>query len=118
MRRGRLLLPHGRGSRPSADVSAALGRDFGAWAGRSGFEASYAPERLVSGTGAGDTTIAAFIAAALGGYPLESCLHLAAAAGASCVEGIDASPGSGPSPGLERKIRAGWKKQRLLAEDL
>ena len=101
-----------------ADVSAALGRDFGTWAGRSGFEASYAPERLVSGTGAGDTTIAAFIAAALGGNPLESCLHLAAAAGASCVEGIDALSGLRPLDGLERKIRAGWEKQRLLAEDL
>ena len=95
----------------------ALGRDLSGWAVRSGFERSYTPERVVSGTGAGDTTIAAFIAAVMSGFGFGDCLHLAAAAGASCVEGVDALGGLKPLPELKRRIDAGWAKQRLLRED-
>lgn len=84
-----------------------------AWADRKIFEKSYRPSVLRSGTGAGDVSIAAFLAAVLEGCPPEECLHLAAAAGASCVEGYDALSALRPLPELRQKIAAGWEKQEF-----
>ena len=86
------------------------GIDFSAFAGREGFERSYVPEAVVSGTGAGDTTIAAFLTAMIQGYPFEKCLQLAAATGACCVAATDALSGLKPFAELEQKISAGWEK--------
>jgi sugar/nucleoside kinase (ribokinase family) len=94
---------------PTGDLSARKARLLD-WASRSGFEKSYVPEKVVSGTGAGDTTIAAFLASMLEGYPFEWCLQLAVATGASCVEAWDALGGLKPFAELEAKIEAGWKK--------
>jgi len=80
------------------------------WIDRNGFEKSYVPEQVLSATGAGDTTIAAFLAAMLEGYPFERCLELATATGASCVESYDALGGLRSFADLEKKIDAGWKK--------
>jgi len=68
------------------------------------------PEKVLSGTGAGDTSIAAFLTAVLEGYSLEDTMHLAAATGASCVEAYDALSGLKSFEELKRKIEAGWKK--------
>ena len=83
----------------------------GKWADKRIFEASYVPDKLLSGTGAGDTTIAAFLYAVLKGYPAEWCVKLAAATGASCVESYDALGGLRSFEELTAKINAGWKKQ-------
>lgn len=80
------------------------------WADREGFERSYQPKRIVSGTGAGDTCIAAFLTAMLKAYSIEESIHLSAAAGASCVEEYDALSGLMPLEELEKKIKAGWEK--------
>ncbi len=82
------------------------------WAEKEGFEKSYVPEKILSGTGAGDTSIAAFLTAALEGYSLEDTMHFAAATGASCVEAYDALSGLKSFEELERKIIAGWKKRK------
>ena len=87
-----------------------LFEETGQWENREGFEKSYKPERVLSGTGAGDTTIAAFLLAALKGRSLEQSLKVAAAAGASCVEALDALRGLKSFEELERKIRNGWEK--------
>ncbi len=63
------------------------------WKEKEGFERSYIPERVLSGTGAGDTGIAAFLCVMLEGKALESCMYLAAAKGASCVAAYDALSG-------------------------
>ena len=63
------------------------------WGGKEGFEESYEPEALLSGTGAGDTCIAAFLTAVLKGESLEMALKLAAAEGACCVAAYDALGG-------------------------
>ncbi|MCI5828749.1 MAG: carbohydrate kinase family protein, partial [Lachnospiraceae bacterium] len=80
------------------------------WAGKEGFEKSYVPDRILSGTGAGDTSIAAFLAAMLEGCPIEEAMHLAAAEGASCVAAFDALGGIKKLDELREKIAAGWKK--------
>ena len=85
--------------------------DTSAWSYREGFEPSYIPEQVVSGTGAGDTSIAAFLTAMLNGKSLADCLHLAAAEGASCVAAIDALSGLKTLDELQQKISAGWPKR-------
>ena len=75
------------------------------------FERSFRPERVLSGTGAGDTSIAAFLKARMDGSPIEESLQLAAAEGASCVEAYDALSGLRPLEELREKIRAGWERQ-------
>ena len=90
------------------------GLHFLDWAGKSGFEKSYTPEQVLSGTGAGDTTIAAFLSALLQGYDLETCLHLASATGASCVAAYDALSGIKPFAEQLEHIQNGWEKQDLL----
>jgi sugar/nucleoside kinase (ribokinase family) len=80
------------------------------WLGKEGFEASYYQPNIVSATGAGDTCIAAFIAALLKGKSLDRCIKLAAAAGACCVAAHDALSGLLPLEELESRIDAGWSK--------
>ena len=94
-------------------LETALGISAEDWSDREGFEASYQPERVLSGTGAGDTTIAAFLTAMLEGFPFEMCIHLAAAEGASCVEAYDALGGIRPLKELASRIEKGWKKQNF-----
>lgn len=80
------------------------------WADMEGFERSYVPEKIVSGTGSGDTSIAAFLTAMLEGCSLEESLHLAAATGASCVAAYDALSGLKSFDVLREKMRQGWQK--------
>lgn len=96
------------------DVLSGIGKrtelDLEDWACRRGFEKSYIPDCIRSGTGAGDTTIAAFLTAMLDGYSFEDCIHLAVATGASCVEAYDALSGLKSFEKLKQKIDSGWKK--------
>lgn len=94
-------------------IEGKLALDPKQWAGKEGFERSYVPEKLVSGTGAGDTSIAAFLTAMLEGCSLEESLHLAAATGASCVASYDALSGLKSFDELRDKIRQGWQKNAL-----
>lgn len=91
-------------------IGARMDLDTESWADKEGFEASYIPDRVLSGTGAGDTSIAAFLAAVLKGESLEEAMHLATAAGASCVTAYDALSGLKTLEELKAKIKAGWKK--------
>lgn len=92
-----------------------LGFSLPRWAEREGFEQSFVPERVLSGTGAGDTTIAAFLTSLLREFPLEQCIQFAAGEGASCVEAYDALSGLRTLEEIQLKIAKGWKKQNLLA---
>lgn len=85
------------------------------WADQSGFEKSYVPERVLSGTGAGDTSMAAFLTAMLEGYSLQDAMHLAAATGACCVSAYDALSGLRSFEELQKKIAAGWEKMKLFS---
>ena len=95
------------------EIGGSLMLDLDQWPDREGFERSYVPERIVSGTGAGDTSIAAFLTAMLEGYSLEEALHLAAAAGASCVASYDALSGLKTLDELQKKIKQCWQKNKF-----
>lgn len=101
------------GAEKLKELESITGLSAGDWGERDGFEASYVPGKVLSGTGAGDTTIAAFLAAMLRGYSFDMCVHLAAAQGASCVEAYDALGGIRPLAELEEKIENGWEKQNF-----
>ncbi|QQZ61190.1 carbohydrate kinase family protein [Paenibacillus sonchi] len=83
------------------------------WTELEHFEESYIPDRLVSATGAGDTSIAAFLYAMLNGYSLKQSLQLAAAAGASCVTEFDPLSGLLAIEELQQKINSGWEKRKI-----
>ncbi len=87
-----------------------LGFSLPGWAHREGFEASFMPDRIVSATGAGDVTIAAFLTSLLAQHPLETCLQYAAAAGACCVEAYDSLSGLKSLADMQAKMDAGWQK--------
>lgn len=95
------------------EIGSRIELDCNGWADKEGFETSYVPREVISATGAGDTTIAAFLAAMLKGYSFEMCIHLAAAAGASCVEAYDAISGLKTLKELEQKIALGWEKREI-----
>lgn len=91
-------------------VCSTLGLSIEEWSGLEGFEASFIPEQVKSGTGAGDTSIAAFLTSVLRGYGLRKSVCMATAAGASCVEAYDALSGLTSFEALEERIARGWKK--------
>lgn len=92
------------------EISSRMELDVTAWADKEGFEKSYVPERILSGTGAGDTSIAAFLTAVLEGCAVEECMQLATATGACCVAAYDALSGLKSFDELREKIAAGWPK--------
>lgn len=84
------------------------------WSGISHFQNSFVPDRILSATGAGDTSIAAFIKAMLEGAGPVECAELAAATGASCVTAYDAVSGLLPFEKLREKIQNGWQQQKII----
>ena len=80
------------------------------WGNRQHFEDSYKPDRILSGTGAGDTSIAAFLCSILQGNSFERTLQYTVGTGASCLEAYDALGGLRSFTELEQKIQAGWEK--------
>ncbi len=80
------------------------------WADKRRFERSYRPERVLSGTGAGDTSAAAFLTSMVNGRPPEKCLQYAAATGACCVSAYDALSGLIGFDEMDKKIDEGWEK--------
>lgn len=96
-----------------APVCTQLGLFVDEWAGKEGFERSFVPERILSGTGAGDTSIAAFLVSALEGAGLKEAAQMATATGASCVAAYDALSGLKPLAELRQKIENGWTKNEF-----
>lgn len=91
-------------------ISEMTGIDASKWSGCDAFERSYVTEKVVSASGAGDTSIAGFLAGILHGESPEDCLHIAAAAGALSVTEYDAVSAILPLADIKAKIKAGWDK--------
>lgn len=92
------------------EISSVLVGGVNAWANLRIFEKSYKPDKVLSGTGAGDTSIAAFLHAVTSGHTYQECLQLATATGASCVAAYDALSGLKSFEELKKKIANGWEK--------
>ena len=92
------------------NLCSSLSLSMESWADKEGFEKSYKPEVILSGTGAGDTSIAAFLTSVLKEESLETALQMAAATGACCVASYDALGGLKPLNELKEKIKRGWEK--------
>lgn len=83
--------------------------DLDAWRDRELWAPCFVPDELVGTTGAGDATIAGFLAAMLRGANPERALVIAAAAGACNVEAADALSGVRPWDEMLARIDAGWQ---------
>ena len=68
-------------------------------------------------TGAGDATIAGFVAALLRGEPLERCLTVANAVGARSVEALDAVSGVGSYEEVTARLAGGWPRAAQDVDD-
>ena len=79
------------------------------WADQEGIQPCFKADQVLSGTGAGDTSIAAFLLAAAEGKSPEQCAALAAAEGACAVTAYDALGGLKPLDVLEARIASGWE---------
>ena len=90
-------------------VGERLELDASDWAGKRGVQRCFQADVVRSGTGAGDTSIAAFLTAVLQGKNPQECVALAAAEGACAVTSYDALGGIKPLDELEKRIRGGWK---------
>ena len=91
-----------------AHIGERLELDAGAWADKAALQPCFKADVVRSGTGAGDTSIAAYLTAVLAGKGPERCAALAAAEGACCVTAYDALSGLRPLDELEARIDAGW----------
>lgn len=91
-------------------ISSRLALDPALWADRESFEKSFRPEKVLSGTGAGDTSAAAFLTSILNGAGPEQCVRYALAAGACCVAAYDALSGLKSFGEIDRMIEAGWAR--------
>jgi sugar/nucleoside kinase (ribokinase family) len=106
MRTARSLDRLGRG-RPSG---------LAAWEGCEMWVPAFVPDELVGTTGAGDATIAGFIAALLHDLPPERALTIAAAVGACNVEAADALSGVRSWEETLARIDAGWVQAPLALD--
>ncbi|QHW31232.1 carbohydrate kinase family protein [Paenibacillus rhizovicinus] len=82
------------------------------WLGRELLAPSYAVE-VAGTTGAGDCTIAGFLAGLLKGLNPESALHGAAAVGACNVEQADATSGVPSWEAVQKRMAAGWSRREV-----
>ena len=92
-----------------SQVGHRLKLDVAQWRDREGIQPCFRADMVLSGTGAGDTSIAAYLAALLQGKSPESCAALAAAEGACAVTAYDALGGLKSLDELEERIASGWE---------
>ena len=97
------------GREEMARVGANLELDTDLWVRREGIQPCFRADQVLSGTGAGDTSIAAFLLAAAQGKVPEQCAALAAAEGACAVTTYDALSGLKSLDELEKRIASGWE---------
>ncbi len=92
-----------------AQVGSRLELNFDLWADKSGVQPCFVADRVLSGTGAGDASIAAYLLTLCEGFSPELCAALAAAEGACAVTEYDALSGLRPLHELLDRINSGWQ---------
>jgi sugar/nucleoside kinase (ribokinase family) len=71
---------------------------------------------VVGTTGAGDCTIAGFLAGLVRGLPADEVMTQAVAVGAFCCEAADATSGVRSLAEVQRRIQAGWPRLLRLGQ--
>lgn len=92
-----------------SQVGARLVLNTDDWSDKSGVQPCFKAERVLSGTGAGDVSIAAWLTALMSGETPEVCTRLAAAEGAASVTSYDALGGILSLEELNNRITLGWE---------
>lgn len=87
--------------------------DIDNWANRELIEEIYHVQKVVSTTGAGDASIAGFLAAFINGRSIEEAVRIACAVGAECVQAYDAFSGVKTWNETINLIQNGWEKERI-----
>ena len=90
-------------------IGSRLSLDLDRWADQSGIQPCFQADCVRSATGAGDTSIAAFLTGVLRGFAPADCAALAAAEGACSVTSYDALSGLKPIEALIDRIRSGGR---------
>ena len=83
------------------------------WENRELYSPPFSPTRVAGTTGAGDSTIAGFLASIFKGLSPVEALNVAVAVGACCVEAPDATSGIRTWDETVARIDAGWKKSAV-----
>lgn len=96
------------------EVMTQIDTDLKGWGNIEIFENSYVPDKIVSATGAGDTSIAAFLKCVMRGKSPEESIRYATATGACCVTTYDTISGLKTLEQLQEKIENGWAKQYIV----
>jgi len=91
-----------------SEIGANIPINLNDWTEKEGWTRAFRPVCIRSATGAGDVSIAAFIAATLEGMPVKDCVRFAAAEGASCLEGYDALSSLRTIPELAKMFLMGY----------
>jgi sugar/nucleoside kinase (ribokinase family) len=102
-----------RTSERVADFCDRLSLDPAAWCDREVVSPCFRARRVAGTTGAGDCTIAGFLAALLRGEGPVQAATSATAVGASSVEAPDATSGVPPWSELDARVRAGWAREPI-----
>lgn len=90
-------------------VGARISLNSDDWANQEGFQRSFKAPCVLSATGAGDTSIAAYLTAMLRGKAPARCAALAAAEGTCALAAYDALGGLQPLDTLETRLDEGWE---------
>ena len=98
------------GRRDIRNLCEQVGLNIEEWAKKKGFEKSFVPDEIVSGTGCGDTAIAGFLSTMLDGKSIKECVTIASGCGAMCVTKMDALSGLITLEDLRNRIDGGWEK--------
>lgn len=85
--------------------------DVSDWADKELFSGIYKVEDVKTATGAGDTSIAGFLASLLNGFTVERAISVACAVGAICVTGYGATDAIVHMDKVTEKMDAGWEKR-------
>jgi sugar/nucleoside kinase (ribokinase family) len=101
------------------DICDRLSLDAEEWRDREVVSPCFRARRVAGTTGAGDCTIAGFLAALLRGDGPVQAATSATAVGASSVEAPDATSGVPPWPELAARVGAGWERHpvRIRLDD-
>ncbi|MCK5802968.1 MAG: carbohydrate kinase family protein [Lentisphaeria bacterium] len=100
-----------------AAMGAAAPANASAWANRELWFPVYQEDQFAGATGAGDTTIAGFLAALLQGEGVEDCGRMANAVGSCNVEAPDALGGLRSWKDTKARLAAGWQHPPFELDD-